>query len=158
MAEVFRGEFHQKVDAKGRVSIPADFRRVLEAGDPKWTPGLRPSFVIMFGENDRKYLECFTMTSIADVEARILMLPRGTARRRKLERSVSSLAQKCEVDGEGRIVLSQRLREKLGLEEDVLFAATLDTFQIWKTTTYTENLDQPITDDILALLDADQVG
>ena len=34
MAEAFRGEFNQKVDGKARVSIPAPFRRVLEAGDP----------------------------------------------------------------------------------------------------------------------------
>ena len=34
MSEAFRGEFTQKVDGKARVSIPAAFRRVLEAGDP----------------------------------------------------------------------------------------------------------------------------
>ena len=31
MARRFRGESHHKVDTKGRVSIPASFRRVLEA-------------------------------------------------------------------------------------------------------------------------------
>ena len=36
MGRRFRGESHHKVDAKGRVSIPASFRRVLEAGDPNW--------------------------------------------------------------------------------------------------------------------------
>ena len=30
-SEAFRGEFYQKVDAKARVSIPAAFRRILEA-------------------------------------------------------------------------------------------------------------------------------
>ena len=30
MSGRFRGEFSQKVDGKGRMSIPADFRRVLE--------------------------------------------------------------------------------------------------------------------------------
>ena len=34
MSEAFRGEFTQKVDGKARVSIPAAFRRILEAGDP----------------------------------------------------------------------------------------------------------------------------
>ncbi|HKK83893.1 MAG TPA: cell division/cell wall cluster transcriptional repressor MraZ, partial [Roseovarius sp.] len=34
----FRGESHHKVDTKGRVSIPASFRRVLESSDPNWTP------------------------------------------------------------------------------------------------------------------------
>ena len=46
MARRFRGEIVQKVDGKGRVSIPAAFRRVLEQGDPEWTEGLRPELVL----------------------------------------------------------------------------------------------------------------
>ena len=34
VSEAFRGEFYQKVDSKARVSIPAAFRRILEAEDP----------------------------------------------------------------------------------------------------------------------------
>ena len=39
MAGTFRGESLHKVDAKGRVSIPALFRRVLEEADPARSPG-----------------------------------------------------------------------------------------------------------------------
>lgn len=152
MEESFRGEFPLKVDTKGRVSIPADFRRVLELNDPNWGPGKRATFVIIFGDESRHFLECFTMRSIREVEAKILTLKRGSPRRRKLERCVSSLAQKCEVDEDGRIVLAQRLRDKLGLTSDVMFAATVDTFQIWKKETYEAELDLPI-EDFLALLD-----
>ena len=35
MARRFRGESVHKVDNKGRVSIPAPFRRILEEGDPE---------------------------------------------------------------------------------------------------------------------------
>lgn len=158
MDESFRGEFHLKVDGKGRVSIPADFRRVLELSDPNWSPGQRPNFVIVFGDEQRHFLECFTMKAIAEVEAKIARIPRGTPRRRKLERCISSLSQKCEVDNEGRIVLAQRLRDKLGLETEVLFAATLDTFQIWKKETYLAELDAPLEDDFLSLLDSADEG
>ena len=41
-SEAFRGEFYQKVDAKARVSIPAAFRRILEAEDPATEPNPRP--------------------------------------------------------------------------------------------------------------------
>ena len=33
----FRGEAENKVDAKGRISIPAPFRRILEEGAPDWS-------------------------------------------------------------------------------------------------------------------------
>ena len=61
MGRRFRGESHHKVDTKGRVSIPAHFRRVLEASDPAWTDGLNPELVIVYGDHRRKYLECYTM-------------------------------------------------------------------------------------------------
>ena len=46
MTRRFRGESLHKVDIKGRVSVPAAFRRVLEEGDPDFTGGSFPNFVI----------------------------------------------------------------------------------------------------------------
>lgn len=52
---MFRGESVHKVDSKGRVSIPANFRRVLEDNDPRWTAGGNPELVIVYGDHrDRK--------------------------------------------------------------------------------------------------------
>ena len=62
MARRFRGESHHKVDAKGRVSIPASFRRVIEQGDPNFIEGLNPELVIVYGDHRRNYLECYTIT------------------------------------------------------------------------------------------------
>ena len=45
----FRGESLNKVDAKGRVSVPAAFRRVIEEGDPDFSDGSYPNFVIVYG-------------------------------------------------------------------------------------------------------------
>ena len=40
------------------------------------------------------------------------------------------------VDETGRLVLPQKLREKIGLEGEAFFIAAGDTFQIWKPETY----------------------
>ena len=136
MARRFRGESQHKVDTKGRVSIPALFRRVLEAGDPDWTEGLRPQLVIVYGDHRRKYLECYTIEAIDEVDAKISKMPRGSIERRMLERMIHGQSFPTEVDGDGRLVLPQKLREKIGLQDEAFFIASGDTFQIWKPETY----------------------
>ena len=154
MARRFRGESQHKVDTKGRVSIPALFRRVLEAGDPDWTDGLRPQLVIVYGDHRRKFLECYTIEAIDEVDAKIGKLPRGSNKRRMLERMIHGQSHPTEVDGDGRLVLPQKLREKIGLEDEAFFIASGDTFQIWKPETYeTEELSK--TEEVLDALPDD---
>ncbi|TCP62383.1 MraZ protein [Rhodovulum bhavnagarense] len=136
MARRFRGESRHKVDGKGRVSIPANFRRVLEACDPDWTDGLRPQLVIVYGDHRRKYLECYTIEAIDEVDGKIAGLPRGSIERRMLERLFHGQSFPTEVDNDGRLVLPQKLREKIGLDDWAFFIASGDTFQIWSPETY----------------------
>lgn len=136
MARRFRGESLNKVDGKGRVSIPALFRRVLEAGDPEWTEGLRPNLVIVYGDHRRKFLECYTIEAIDEIDAQISHMQRGSLERRMLERLMHGQSFPTQVDEDGRLVLPQKLREKIGLEGEAFFIAAGDTFQIWKPETY----------------------
>ncbi len=138
MARKFRGESRHKVDAKGRVSIPATFRRVIESGDPDFTEGLRPQLVIVYGDHRRDYLECYTIEAIDEVDRKIAALPRGSERRKMLERLFSGQSQPTEIDPDGRLVLPQKLRAKIGLDSEAYFIAAGDTFQIWKPRTYEE--------------------
>jgi MraZ protein len=141
MVETFRGEFYQKVDAKARVSIPAAFRRVLEAGDGN---SKTPRVVIVYG-GDRRYLECWTMADMARMERRIARMPIGSPQRRYLERNMITLSQTVEIDSDGRIVLMPKAREKLGMADlaggdEAVFAGTLDKFQIWRKGDYEAEL------------------
>ena len=136
MARRFRGESRHRVDAKGRVSIPAGFRRVIEAGDPDFTDGLRPQLVIVYGDHRRAFLECFTMQTIEEVDRKIEAMPRGSVPRRMLERLFNAQSLPTEVDPDGRLVLPQKLREKLSLDGEAYFVGSGDTFQIWKPETY----------------------
>jgi MraZ protein len=132
----FRGEGHHKVDAKGRVSIPAPFRRVIEASDPNWTEGLNPELVIVYGDHRRSYLECYTMEAIKEVDDKIDALPRGSIERKMLQRLFHGQSFPTSVDETGRLVLPAKLRKKIGLENVAFFIAAGDTFQIWKPETY----------------------
>lgn len=172
MVEAFRGEFYQKVDSKARVSIPASFRRVLEAGDPSFDGG-RPKVVMVYGGGgtERKYVECYTVTEMRKLEQKIRRLPLGSAQRRALERNFITLSQVVEVDDDGRIVLPPKVRERMGLSVEgskdsgeACFAGALDTFQLWNRTAYDvemteleKNIEFDLADgaDLLSLLPAE---
>ncbi|MEM7441182.1 MAG: division/cell wall cluster transcriptional repressor MraZ [Pseudomonadota bacterium] len=139
MAQRFRGESSHKVDSKGRVSIPAAFRRVLEEGDPDWEKGENPSLVLVYGGKSRDFIEGYTMASIADVDDQIAALPRGSKRRRALEHLFSGQSVQLQVDETGRLVLAKKLRDKIGISAEAIFVASGDTFQIWEPSAYTDN-------------------
>lgn len=162
MGRRFRGESHHKVDAKGRVSIPAFFRRVLEAADPNWKTGENPELVIVYGNPARNCLECYTMEAIDEVDSKIDALPRGSMQRKMLERMFHGHSYPTTVDETGRLVLPTKLREKIGLDKEAFFIAAGDTFQIWNPETYekeelakTEEWLEELPDDFdpLAFLD-----
>lgn len=131
MVRRFRGEGTQKVDAKGRVSIPANYRAVLRDGDPSWSEGKLPEFIIVYGDERRDFLECFTMDAANEVDERIARMPRGSRQRRALERLFNGQSLTATVDDTGRIVLPAKLREKINIVGEAYFIAMGDTFQIW---------------------------
>ncbi|WP_390914198.1 division/cell wall cluster transcriptional repressor MraZ [Pseudosulfitobacter sp. SM2401] len=164
MARRFRGESQHKVDTKGRVSIPASFRRVLEASDSNWKSGEAPELVIVYGDHRRNYLECYTMEAIDEVDAKIDALPRGSMQRKMLQRLFHGQSFPTAVDETGRLVLPAKLRNKIDLSGEAFFIAAGDTFQIWKPETYeaeeaakTEEWldDLPEDFDPMAFLDGD---
>ncbi len=136
MSRRFRGESHHKVDAKGRVSIPASFRRVIEASDPNWQSGAAPELVIVYGDHRRNYLECYTIQAIEEVDTKIDALPRGSMERKMLQRLFHGQSFPTAVDETGRLVLPAKLRQKIGLDKEAFFIAAGDTFQIWAPETY----------------------
>lgn len=146
MHGTFRGEDVHKVDSKGRVSIPAQFRRVIESGDPEWEPGKNPGLVIVYGDDRRNYLECFTMESIAEVDAKIRRMPRASQKRRALQRLYNGQAMPVTVDETGRLVLAKKLRDKIGLDAQATFVGNGDTFEIWNPETYDADLG-PVADE-----------
>lgn len=129
------------------MSIPAPFRRVLEAGDPNWKSGENPNLVIVYGGKTRRYLECFTMDAIADVESRIMKRGRGDPRRKAMSQLYITQAVDASVDDTGRLVLPKNLRDKIDLSGVAYFAGNGDTFEIWKPETHEAEMDAELQAD-----------
>ena len=117
VARVFRGEGHHKVDSKGRVSIPALFRRVLEASDPDWTEGLNPNLVIFYGPKTPAI-----SGMLHDGGGRRCRCRRINQDAAGLEGAPPMLEKQCStvssfptsVDETGRLVLPAKLRQQIG--------------------------------------------
>lgn len=132
----FRGESVHKVDPKGRVSIPAPFRRELMLGDPDCLEGGNPSFVIVYGFDDQEMLECYTMEGAARIAAAIRRMPRSSKTRRLAQRKYQTKSVTLQVDENGRLVLPAKLREKIKIDGNAVFAGMGDTFEIWSSADY----------------------
>ncbi len=163
MARSFRGESTHRVDGKGRVSIPASFRRVLEEGDPDWKEGLPPQLVIVYGwVKKKKCFLCYSIEGMEKIDRKIAAMPRFSKTREAFHRIFHTQSVVAAVDDTGRIVLGQRLRELIGVTSEVVFAGMGDSFEIWENDAYQadqarlmEAIDEEIGEDgdLLALLD-----
>jgi len=111
------------------------------------------------------------MSGIKRIERLVRLLPLGTPKRRYLERNMITMSLIAEVDEEGRIVLPPKAREKIALSVEEMkegvettFAGALESFQIWKRSSYEADqvgaaADEPAIlapgQDMLALLPDD---
>ncbi|WP_235855923.1 division/cell wall cluster transcriptional repressor MraZ [Mesobaculum littorinae] len=147
MVQTFRGDHTNPLDSKSRVSIPADFRKVLDMGDPDREAGTHPRVVIVYGDHKRHHLECYTITAIDEIDEIIKGMSRGSKRRRALQRLFNGQSVTVSMDETGRLVLSARLRAEAGLDKKAYIIGNGDTFQIWNPETFDELADADLDAD-----------
>lgn len=140
LARRFRGSEEVRVDAKGRISIPARFRRVFESSDPDFTAGKRAQMVIVYGFAEWTHLRLYTLEAIEEIDDGISRMPRGSVERSYLETLMNGLSEEAEIDTDGRLVLPQRLREKIGLDDRAFFMAQGDYLKLSTPQTHAADL------------------
>ena len=131
MASRFRGEFEQAVDAKGRVSVPARFIRVVEQGDPDWSEGKRPTLILVYGGIANNYIEAYTVEAMGKIDDKIDALEEGSDDRDMAEAYFYGNSREVEILEDGRIVLPINLRQRLNLDSRAYVIAAGDHFRIW---------------------------
>ena len=120
----FIGNSLHKLDAKGRVSLPAQFRKLvgeMGGGEIIVSPGLR----------QKHTLECFTPAGFdVYLDSLAESAPNAAAAGRIMAR-VAGGARELAIDDTGRVVIPAELRDYAGLSGEVRFVGTVATFQIW---------------------------
>lgn len=120
----FWSTYTNKVDKKGRVSIPAAFRPHL----------ICQSFqgVIVFPAFRASALECRSADQMDVLTQAIGHLPEFSPERDVLSAALFGAATPLPFDPEGRILLPKALTDSIGIAEEAAFVGKGDSFQIWE--------------------------
>lgn len=112
-----------KVDAKGRVSLPAAFRNVVkDAGD---------NAVVLFPSFTDMALEGCTLAQMEIFGEIIDQLPPFSEERDALAASILGNSHHLSFDNEGRIKLPEELTQHAGIDGEAMFIGLGRKFQIW---------------------------
>jgi MraZ protein len=147
----FSGTFEHAIDDKNRVAIPSKYREALS--------GLHQErlMVTRFRDGERRCLDVYPLSAWEDLEAKLLAKRRFNPRVQQFKRVYVSGAHECPLDGQGRILLPQHLRDYAGIKRDVVFTGEIDMFKLWDRDTWqrTFDVDEKIFDepDVLDGLD-----
>jgi MraZ protein len=141
---MFRGSAPTKIDDKGRLKIPTEFRRLL---DERWGGDL---FVTSI-EGDSAFL--YPLAVWEEVEQRLLSMPSTNSVRRRFLERVSYFGQPVSLDAQGRLVVPQILRDAAGMEGDVVVSGRLDHLVVWNRERFEKRLgDEPFTEEDFGVL------
>jgi MraZ protein len=115
----YLGSHLHQIDGKGRVSLPAPFRR----GAPN------PNFVLL--QPYRTSLSLYPEHAWQDVQERLLELQRHQPESRMWVLRMMSTAQEVVPDSQGRILIPRALQESAELAGEVLLVGAIDKIELW---------------------------
>jgi MraZ protein len=113
-----------RLDAKGRVSIPASFRSVLA----------RDGFagLYCYPALDQPAIDAGGTALLAAIEALVDRFPAYSAEREELLVALYGRSETATIDTEGRVVLPEELKSHAGITDAVAFVGLGHKFQIWE--------------------------
>ena len=123
------GEFRFKVDAKGRLSLPAKYRKAL----------LKDLVVTRNPKDECLYVfepHAFNGWVASVFEDKYGKFDSTDELHVRLRRKLKSRARDVEVDAAGRIILPAEAREAVGIEKEVAVVGNTGYFEVWDAKRY----------------------
>jgi transcriptional regulator MraZ len=120
----FVSHYTLRLDAKGRVSIPASFRAVMA----------RDGFegLYCYPTLDRPALDAGGNALLDEIDALIGRFPPYSEEREQFSAALYGTSEVLKIDGEGRVTLTEPLKRHAEITDEVAFAGLGHKFQIWE--------------------------
>jgi MraZ protein len=135
---VFRGVQHINMDAKGRFAVPARQREpLLELSEGR---------VVATIDTQAKCLVIYPLPEWERVEQQVQALPTLNQAIRRFQRLVLGYASDLELDGNGRMLLPQSLREYAQLEKKIVLVGQGNKLELWSESLWLAERDKALID------------
>ena len=125
---MFLSTYENKLDKKGRVSVPASFRSYLS--------NLGYNGVVCYPSFNNQSIEAWPQDRIEKISNSIDSLSPFEEKRDFFATSILSESINLQFDNEGRISLSSKLLKHAKIRNSILFVGQGKTFQIWEPTVF----------------------
>ena len=136
---MLRGNSPAKIDDKGRLKVPNGFRAYLEK-----EYGRELFVTSLHGDSVRIY----PMPVWAGIERKLGQVPSAHPSRQKYLDRVNFYGQNSELDGQGRVLIPQRLRDAAHMIGEVDVFGQFDFLEVWNHERFLAKLQrEPFTDD-----------
>ncbi len=113
---MFRGNHPTRVDEKGRLKVPAEFKRVI---DEKYG---QQFYITSF---DGKVAQVYPFEEWERIEQKLAGLSTFNPTKKKFLDRTNYWGQQVEMDGQGRLLMPQLLRESAGIRGEVAVTGNL---------------------------------
>ena len=125
---MFLASYENKLDKKGRVSVPASYRSYLS--------NLGYNGIICYPSFNHQSIEAWPQDRIEKISNTIDSLNPFEEKRDYFATSILSESINLQFDSEGRISLTSKLLKHAKIRNNILFVGQGKTFQIWEPTAF----------------------
>lgn len=138
----FLGKIEAKADSKGRLFVPAQYRKQLpEAGDVRFVLKKNDEFEFL-----EIYPESIWKAEVALIEEKLNLFD---AEDYLFYMQYTSNAELLEIDNNGRILIQKKHLIEVGIENEVIFVGATKKIAIWSKENYEKRMMKAI--DFVAL-------
>lgn len=130
---MFRGTYEHAMTKTGRVSIPSRFREVCR------TKYSDETFVVT---NFGRYLLAYPLKEWSRLEAKLSKVSMTESEVTAGIRYLVGSAQDCPVDNQGRVLVPPNLRERAGIENQVVLVGMMTKIELWSKETWDSEDEQ----------------